>query len=604
MAGPAFLGGKRAEQHQIRIAVIDYDRCNPQGCGGYLCERVCPVNRMDKKCIVHEPEQKPVISEALCIDCQICVIKCPFHAISIVSLTAKLDEPIHQYGVNAFRVYRVPYPRPGSVVGLIGVNGIGKTTVLKVLAGQLVPNLGDYAKPASYDQAVEYFRGKELQDFFKKARDKGLKFAYKPQNVDDLPKVAKGKVEALLRKVDERKQFAEVVQSLNLSKILDRDLTQLSGGELQRVAIAASALKDADIYAFDEPSSYLDVSERLRMAAVLRSLTAHNKSVLVIEHDLAVLDYLSDYVHILFGKKGTYGVVSSPKTCKTGINEFLQGFIPDENLRFRVKELKFEVRPPHDAMKRKLIAEYPPMHKTYKGFRLSTEGGDLCEGEVIGILGPNGIGKTTFVKLLAGIEQPDEGKHALKLKVSYKPQYINPEAGYTVAELLDKYNIDKELFGTEVDKRLRIKDVLEHPVDSLSGGELQKVSIALALCQDADVFLLDEPSAFIDVEDRLAVADCIRAVVDQKKKVALVVDHDILFQDYVSDRLVVFEGESSVQGHALKASSLQDGMNRFLKNLGITYRRDEVTGRPRANKPESVKDREQKESGDYYYATV
>src|SRR3989338_1467077 len=401
MAGNALPSGKRAEQHQIRIAVIDYDRCNPQGCGGYLCERVCPVNRMDKKCIVHEPEQKPVISEELCIDCQICVIKCPFHAISIVSLTAKLDEPIHQYGVNSFRVYRLPYPRPGSVVGLIGVNGIGKTTVLRALAGQLVPNLGDYSKPASYDQLVEHFRGKEIQGFFKQARDRGLKFSYKPQNMDDLPKVVKGKVEALLRKVDERKQFEAVVESLNLSKVLDRELRQLSGGELQRVAIAASALKDADLYAFDEPSSYLDVSERLRMARVLKGLTANNKSVLVIEHDLAVLDYLSDYVHILFGKKGTYGVVSNPKTCKNGINEFLQGFIPDENLRFRARELRFEVRPPHDAQKRRLVAEFPAMHKSFKGFKLSTEGGDLCEGEVIGVLGPNGIGKTTFVKLLA-----------------------------------------------------------------------------------------------------------------------------------------------------------------------------------------------------------
>ena len=604
MAEKASAGEGRAEQQQVRIAVIDYDKCNPVGCGGYLCERVCPVNRMDKKCIAHEPEQKPVISEELCIDCQICVIKCPFNAISIVSLTAKLDDPIHQYGVNSFRVYRLPYPRPGSVVGLIGVNGIGKSTVLRVLAGQLVPNLGDYTAKASYEKVVERFRGKEIQEFFKQAKAGGLKFAYKPQNVDDLPKAAKGKVEALLRKVDERKRFAEVVQSLNLSKVLDRELPQLSGGELQRVAVAASALKEADLYAFDEPSSYLDVSERLRMARVLKDLAADNKSVLVIEHDLAVLDYLSDYVHILFGKKGTYGVVSSPKTCKNGINEFLQGFIPDENLRFRAKELRFEVRPPHDAMKRRLVAEFPAMAKSFKAFKLSTEGGDLREGEVIGILGPNAIGKTTFVKMLAGIEKPDHGGHGLKMKVSYKPQYINPEAGCTVRELLDKYSIDRELFGAEVDKKLRIVDVMDHPVDSLSGGELQKVSVALALCQEADVFLLDEPSAFIDVEDRLAVANCIRSVVDKKKKVALVVDHDILFQDYVSDRLIVFEGEPSVHGHALKPLAMQDGMNLFLKNLGITYRRDEVTGRPRANKPDSVKDREQKSSGDYYYATV
>ena len=234
---------------------------------------------------------------------------------------------------------------------------------------------------------------------------------------------------------------------------------------------------------------------------------------------------------------------------------------------------------------------------------MEIEGGNLRDAEVLGIMGPNAIGKTTFVKMLAGIEKPDKGSIDFNFKVSFKPQYLVPEKGIRVGEFIDKQAIDKALFKSEVDRRLSITDFENHMLEELSGGELQKIAVSMALCRnDSDLVLLDEPTAFVDIEDRLKMADAIRSVIDSKDKIAMVVDHDILFQDYVSDRLIIFSGNPSVTGNAGQAVSMHEGMNTFLGQLGISFRRDPQTGRPRANKLDSQLDKEQKAKGEYFYS--
>lgn len=588
------------ESKKLRIAVIDYDKCQPAKCN-YLCIRVCPVNRTDKECIIEDPEtKKPLIAEELCTGCGICVHKCPFNAISIVNLSSELDLPLHQYGQNTFRLYHSPTPKKNAVVGLIGKNGIGKTTALKILAGHIIPNLGDFEneKP-SYKEIVKYFRGNELQNFFEKLEKGKITLAYKLQNVDEINEKFKGTVKKLLETFDEKNQINEISEKLEISKIMNHNISKISGGELQRVAIAATMLRKANIYFFDEPSSYLDVRQRLRVAKLIREIS-ENSSVIVVEHDLAVLDYLSDYINILYGVPGVYGVCSASKSVKNGINEFLEGYLKDENVKFRSKELKFAVNPPTHSEEKVAFLEYPAIEKKYKSFSLKTEPGTLMQGEVLGILGPNAIGKTTFVKILAGVEKPDNTKLNFKFKIAYKPQYLKPEENTTVSDLFTD-EIDMELFNSEIERRLDVKKLFDSQLTELSGGELQRVSVALTLSRNSDLILLDEPSAFIDIEDRLHIADAIKAVANIKNKVILVVDHDILFQDYVSDRLIIFEGTPSQNGKANAPVEMHEGMNAFLKDMDITFRRDPETGRPRANKKDSVKDREQKQRGEYYY---
>jgi len=568
----------------MRIAVLNKDRCKPKDCN-YLCMRVCPVNKTGGECIViGEEDRKPVISEKLCTGCGICVSKCPYGAITIINLPEALERPVHQYGVNGFRLFNLPTPRKG-VVGIVGCNGIGKTTALKILSGELTPNLGGIA---GWPDILERFKGSELQTYLEKLSRSEIKAVYKPQYVEGIPKVAKGAVKDVLERMDERGGLRGIVEKLDLKNSLEKDVSQLSGGELQRIALAATIAREADIYLIDEPSSYLDVKERLNTARAIHELK--DKYVIVVEHDLVVMDYLSEYVHVIFGQTGAYGIISNIMSVRAGINEYLGGFLKSENMRFR-EEIKFEVRPPGGRKSRKALVGYPMLAKNYGRFSLRVEAGEICTPEVLGILGPNATGKTTFVKMLAGAEKPDNTDVDLKVKVSYKPQYIKP-SDKRVSELGLK---------PETVERFRISHLMESRLVELSGGELQKVAIAECLSKEADVYMLDEPSAYLDVEERLNLAKYLHKFGFENKASIMVVDHDILLIDYLSDELLVFEGEGGKTGMASRPLSMRDGMNRFLAQMNITFRRDADTKRPRANKQGSQKDNEQRAKGEYYY---
>ncbi|MBS7606421.1 ribosome biogenesis/translation initiation ATPase RLI [Candidatus Bathyarchaeota archaeon] len=590
----------------MRIAVIDLDKCKPTRCDR-ACYRFCPQVRSKVETIRFE-NGKPVISEVLCTGCGICVKKCPFKAISIVNVPEELKgECVHRFGPNTFKLFRLPVPSPGIVLGLIGENGIGKSTALKILSGEIKPNLERYDNPPDWPEIIQYFRGSTLQTYFQRLSSRSLKVVHKPQYVDRIPRVVKGKVGEILERIDERGRLRKVSEKLQLKVIWDRTLDVLSGGELQRVAIAAAVCRDADVYLFDEPSSYLDVKQRLEAAKVIRSLKEEDKFIVVAEHDLAVLDYLSDHVCVFYGKPGVYGIVSHVHSVRTGINIYLDGFIPDENMRFRKEPITFHVKPPLASSSTNVpILSWGEMSKTYSGFKLKIEPGDAKAGEVIGILGPNGIGKTTFIKILAGLEKPDEGSSPTEniLRVSYKPQYISTEYEGTVEELLRiaaKEQFTSSWYQTEIINPLNLSPLFDRSVKDLSGGELQKVAIAACLSREADLYLLDEPSAYLDVEERLAMAKIIRRVVEDRNVTAFVVEHDIIAQDFIADRLMIFTGEPGIYGIARSPTSLLDGMNAFLKEMDITFRRDPDTKRPRVNKEDSRLDKYQKRIGQYYY---
>ena len=554
-------------------------------------------------------DNKPVIVESLCTGCGICVKKCPFKAISIVNLPDELEkECSHRFGPNTFKLFRLPTPSPETVLGLLGQNGIGKTTTLKILSGEIKPNLGDYENPPDWNKIIQNYRGSTLQEYFQKISENKLKIAHKPQHVDKIPKVVSGNVGDLLEKVDERKVLDTVAEKLKLKQLWNRPLEVLSGGELQRVAVAAVVCREADVYFFDEPSSYLDVKQRLEVAKIIRSLKNEQKTVIVAEHDLAIIDYLSDQVCIFYGEPGVYGIVSSIHSVRTGINIYLQGYIPDENVRFRKEPIIFHEKPPAQSFEAgETLLKWELIEKTYEGFKLVANPGEVKKGEIVGILGPNGIGKTTFVKILAGIEETDDKRKFAELTVSYKPQYISAMYEGTVQELLmsiAKEEFTSSWYKTEILQPLKINPLLERNVAELSGGELQKVAIAACLSRKAQLYLLDEPSAYLDVEERLNMARAIRRVVEAHNATAFVVEHDVVAQDFIADRLMVFTGEPGVKGTANSPTSLRDGMNTFLKEIGITFRRDPLTKRPRVNKEGSRRDKFQKEIGEYYYVRL
>uniref|UniRef100_A0A8C5AW53 ATP-binding cassette sub-family E member 1 n=1 Tax=Gadus morhua TaxID=8049 RepID=A0A8C5AW53_GADMO len=465
-------------EKNTRIAIVNHDKCKPKKCR-QECKKSCPVVRMGKLCIEVTNQSKIVwISESLCIGCGICIKKCPFGSLSIINLPSNLEkETTHRYCANAFKLHRLPIPRPGEVLGLVGTNGIGKSTALKILAGKQKPNLGKFDDPPDWQEILTYFRGSELQNYFTKILEDDLKAIVKPQYVDQIPRTVQGSVGEILSRKDDSKTETTVCAQLDLTHLRERNVEDLSGGELQRFAIAVVCIQRADIFMFDEPSSYLDVKQRLKAAITIRSLIRPDRS-------------------------------------------------------------------------------------------------------------------------------PDEGGDVPVLNVSYKPQKISPKFKGSVRALLhdkirDAYTHPQ--FVTDVMKPLQMDSIIDQAVQNLSGGELQRVALALCLGKPADVYLIDEPSAYLDSEQRLIAARVIKRFILHAKKTAFVVEHDFIMATYLADRVIVFDGIPSKDCAANTPQTLLAGMNKFLSQLEITFRRDPNNFRPRINKMNSIKDVEQKKSGNYFF---
>ena len=584
----------------MRIAIVHKDRCHAKKCGTE-CIIYCPRVRTGDETVIIGEEGKAVISEELCVGCGICIKKCPFEAIDIVSLPEELEHPTHRYGKNGFALYGLPIPVQVKVTGILGANGIGKSTAVKILSGQLRPNLGNFDSEVAWEEILKRYAGTELFDYLQTVSRKTKKIAVKPQYIDFIPKVFTGTIRDLLKTTDERGKLDDLVSALRLDAILDHQIATLSGGELQRVAIAACLARSADLYFLDEITPFLDIYQRITAAKLIRELAAE-KPVVIVEHDLAILDMLADTVHVGYGRPAVFGVITRPKGVRVGINQYLEGYLAEENVRFRDSQVVFEKRAHEKGSKREDLVEVPALSKKYETFHLTVSGGTIRAGEVLGVIGANGMGKSTFAKLLAGVEKPDTGSVDTKVRISYKPQYIKPESSVSVEMYLRSCTtkFDTSYYQHEILEPLSLQTILQSPVDALSGGELQRVAIAACLSRDADLYILDEPSAHLDVEQRVKVTRLIKHHAEGKEVAILVIDHDIYLIDMISERILVFEGEPGIAGTAAGPFEMRDGMNRFLKALDVTFRRDQ-TGRPRINKPDSFLDRDQKSRGEYYY---
>ncbi|MBN55698.1 MAG: ribosome biogenesis/translation initiation ATPase RLI [Euryarchaeota archaeon] len=588
----------------MRVAVLLEERCKPNSNAfAYLqkyaamCERDC-IQVEDNKCKILETA------------CPVCLTRakhCPDNAVKIINLPEELDHDMtHCYGENGFRLFRLPSPREEQIVGILGPNGIGKSTAINILSGTIRPNLGDLDNPLpDWNDVVTSFPRGELRDYIGLLAEEGVTISVKPQYVDKLPQIFQGDVGELLDRVDERGEMEQFASLLGIGQIVSRKLGDLSGGELQRVAICATLLKEADVYFFDEPSSYLDIYERMRMVGIVQELASRGKRVLVVEHDLAILDVLCDLIHVIYGERAAYGIFTPPRSTRTAINAYLEGFLTEENVRIRDKPIQFLRARDRGEEIGMPILRWGDMEKKLGDFQLTTGEGQVRSAEVVGVVGPNSTGKTTMVRIIAGEMEPDQGWCTMDSVVSYKPQHVSTDFEGTVTDWLDSEigpTWRSGEFRTQVIRALQVDQLLELRAKKLSGGELQAVSIAICLGREADLYLFDEPSAHLDANARMEAAKAIRRTMESNEKSAMVIDHDTYFIDIVSDSLLVFQGEGGRNGHAVGPLPLRKGMNLFLSDVGVTFRRDVESQRPRINKPSSRKDREQKASGEYFYS--
>ena len=587
----------------MRIAVLFEDKCKPNSPAFEYLQKY--AGSCGGECIQVDENDKCKILEDACPPCLMRAKNCPGDAVKVINLPEELEtDMIHRYSLNGFRLFRLPTPSKESIIGILGPNGMGKSTAFNILNGTIIPNLGEFeAEETLWENVIETLPRGELRDFLTELNESSVKVALKPQYVDHIPKAFKGNVGKLLSSVNERGLYDEMVDKFGLGHILERNLDQLSGGELQRVAICATLLKDADVYFFDEPSSYLDIYERMRIVRIIQELSKSAR-VIVIEHDLAVLDVIADLTHIVYGKKGAFGIFTPARTTRKAINAYIEGYLVEQNVRIRDKPIKFLEHPPRTGWDGMGLVQWPKLSKKLGSFSLEAKAGELLSGQVLGVVGANATGKTTFVKMLAGDLEPDEGEIESDIAVSYKPQYINIQEGRIVEDLLQSVEgYDEHIFSTELSRPLNLKPLLEREMQTLSGGELQRVAIAECLLKEADLYLLDEPSAYLDANQRMVTAKAIRRFMESRGKSALIVDHDIYFIDYISDGILCFGGDPGNKGIVEGPYKMREGMNIFLERVDVTFRRDKNTHRPRVNKPGSRLDREQKSKKEYYYSS-
>jgi ATP-binding cassette subfamily E protein 1 len=400
-------------------------------------------------------------------------------------------------------------------------------------------------------------------------------------------------------------------KDLDIESIGQRFLEQCSGGELQRFALAYVLLTNADIYLIDEPCTFLDIKKRIKLAEVLDLRASYtkgggNKSVLVVEHDLTILDYFSDVIHLFYGEPHEFGVITRVQPVKRGINAYLNGYLKTENIEFRPNKIRFrKTISGRTWSNARRLAEWGDIEVSLGNFSLKVNPGVLFQNEILGVVGENGLGKTTFFKVLLGKLKPNNGEMNLteKFSISYKPQYITGNYKGTVEEFISEYSskyIHTDELITKLFDPLGIEKLFKTQVNELSGGQLQRTFIAACLAKDANLYLIDEPSAYLDVEERLKIAEIIRTHTKSSNASSICIEHDIQITDQLADRLLIFLGSSGKSGNTVGPLNKRDGMN----TLDVTFRRDEETGRARINKKGSSIDQTQRINGEFYYVKL
>ena len=569
---------------------MDRNLCNPVQCN-LECMRGCPSNRLRKECTFlvdrktgerhidfkyeysKELKSKSVafIEPSLSQGCSICAKACPFHAITVVNLPeAKEEEMVFSYGKNGFSLYKMAIPRAG-IVAIVGENGCGKSTNLKLIAKKLIP----IQTPT-----------KEIKEYFEKTKDGDL--VYKPQEISGegekrkvrelLQKTASGGTSA--RNVDEENsrngaenRLSELTKIFDLDKIMDRELQQLSGGELQKVIVTAALLHEKEIYFLDEPFSFLDYVYRVRLINYLLERLPDRK-VVIVDHDISLLSYLCKKSYLMFGEAGAYGIVSQIYSTDRAINMFMGGFIAPENMKFRDSAIAYK-HYAEEAHKNKLL-ELGAARIERGTFLVENPSPiQINEGEIVGIAGKNGIGKSTFCHNIFEKNLRD---------AAFKEQVLKRESGTA-----GKYMQKNDLFSDNYLRGMKMQKLEFYEISKLSGGEMQKLEIFRALNQDRKIYILDEPTNMLDVGARIALSKMLRERASADRAV-IVVDHDLEFLYNTVDRLIVMDGKSGEHGYVKGIFDKEAGVRMLMEEFDLSYRKDSETKRLKLNKQGSKKD--------------
>lgn len=446
----------------------------------------------------------------------------------------------------------------GDKIGIVGINGTGKTTLLKMVAGLEEPDQGQIV------------------------RQNGLKIAYLPQN-PEFPENATISSYAL----DEREANSWQVQSnLNRLGITDWEarLDQLSGGQRRKVAMAKALAADFDMLLLDEPTNHLDQEMIVWLEEYLRN---YRGVLMMVTHDRYFLDRVSNRIlEISRGSMYSYEAnysrflelkaereemeLASERKRQSILRMELEwakrgcrARTTKQRARLeRLEALKNGKAPAADqvvemdAVEIRMGKKTIELHDVSKGY----DGKDLLRNfsytvlrnQRLGIIGPNGCGKSTLIKMIAGLEQPDEGTIEIgeTIRIGYLAQE-EPDMN-TDRRVIDYVKDIAEYVQTR-EGRISASQMLERflftpdmqytPVSKLSGGEKRRLYLLSVLVSGVNVLLLDEPSNNVDIPTLTVLEDFLNAF----SGIVIAVSHDRYFLDNVADRIFAFDGQGGLQ---------------------------------------------------------
>lgn len=491
----------------------------------------------------------------------------------------------------------------GAKIGVLGLNGSGKSSLLKIIAGIDKDYNGEVVADSEY--SVGYLEqepeldptktvreiveegAQEVVDLLKEFDEINLKFA-EPMSDDDMNKLIarQGEVQEKLDNMDAWSLDSKLERAMDALRTppAEAKVEHLSGGEKRRVALCRLLLKEPDVLLLDEPTNHLDAES---VHWLEQHLQQYAGTVIAVTHDRYFLDNVAGWILELdrgegIPWKGNYSswldqkqkrlkeeekseskrmktlerelewIKMTPKARQTKSKARLSAYEKLLGEEAREKEAKLEIFiPPGPRLGNKVI-EVNGVSKAY-GDKLLFDNlsFNLPPAGIVGIIGPNGAGKTTLFKLITGNETPDNGNFEVgsTVEVAYVDQEhddLNPE--HTVFEAISGGNEIIQLGAKEMNARAYVSRFnfagtdQQKKVGQLSGGERNRVHLAMALKQGGNLILLDEPTNDLDVNTLRALEEAL----ENFGGCAVIISHDRWFLDRIATHILAFEGDSQV----------------------------------------------------------
>jgi ATP-binding cassette subfamily F protein uup len=535
---------------------------------------------------------------------------------------------------------------PGEIVGLIGRNGAGKSSLLKAIAGcaalddgrinikgdisvAYVPQEPALNPEHTVFEAVAEGLG-ELQtiltEYHRLTAQLSLPDADHMVLLEQMEPIQQ-RLEAL----DGWKFDAQIETTLSHLQLPPETLIgDLSGGWKKRVALARALCARPDVLLLDEPTNHLDVEAIVWLENLLKN---HNGSVLLITHDRRFLDNTVTRIieldrGLLQSYPGSFGAYQTKKAedlaTEAEQNRVFDKFHAQEEAWIRqgvearrtrnmgrvrrLEELRNERTARRDRVGQvnfqltsgdrsgKLVAELEHVSKGYDGRTLINDFTTrILRGDKIGLIGPNGIGKTTLLKMILGELEPDSGtlRQGTKLQIAYFDQFreqLDEEA--TLVDIISQGNEFLEIGGQRKHVMSYLEDFLfsparaRSPVRSLSGGERNRLLLARLFTRPANVLVLDEPTNDLDIE----TLELLEELLANYNGTVFLVSHDRAFLDNVVTQVIAFEGQGQLEESPGGYQDWIDTKARMALHQSTTSRKSEPNGTPpRQEKPRAAK---------------